>query len=1135
LRHFACLCALLSLCVAAGAQNVVPNPSFEEPGGWGTPSNHFPERATLDRTTAVDGAASLKLDGGGGEFFVDSHCQKRLDLQPGRTYAVQVAIRRTTNKGTVGLAVMEKPDQPAWRATHWFGDKGVRGTDRWQVFQGRFTLPDDTQSTALILYNINSGGVAWYDDISLTPVPGQDAPWLLRCRRVTAPPTLDGKLDEWQGADRAVDFMVAGTAAVCPAKSPYQAEVSLAYDDTNLYVAAALHEPPGHPRQTATQGLDSAVWGDDDLEVLLAPVAGRNDFCQFAINSAGALYDAYQPPDRPGGGDPSWNSGATVKTAPAADGWTVEMAIPLKNLPGINPDAGSLAASFCRNLPAVKQLASWPRLQPGDGFATTTNFQTVVCGGAPDETPRAVSLYRTARVEGLLVNADFAQTDEQGRPRFWTPEAGKLTQALQTGPYNAGARLSLVVLPAGAKATSAELAYQTAAGQELIEKAKLDGGPGGWQTAGFTLREGAQTLTRFSLAWAGGPLPAVAQLQTSGTRTFHWLQKQLFDFQMNGNLNVLPKDQAATYVLYPEVSLIRNQPSPVSLNSLQTFGETTGTTMAFRGPERNYQLVLDLPAGVELYSTGLMSRFFTRDAIGPQESPYGKDYRRTVVPLVRLSPCIQACLYLQTTLPAGEAKPLYYHLTWDGGTQPDEKLPVTIYEKPDVKAPRRFVASVYYWFWDEPSSPRSGTIFDDPRAAEFFAGLHGMGLNTFMINSLWGRDYYELPRLDQLLPLITKAGFTLAHHTGGMGYQTALARKDGAMAVTLDGKEDAGVCLSYRGAGYQTCVKTWGDLALHGIYWVDNDYEDFNYREDQVCFCPHCKDGFRAWLAANQPTLAYQDPQEFERRPGDFTDLHRAWWRYKNSLLAGWHDDVRAAMLKHMQAAGVTAPGFPKIGVTESMTQWDWQTLTGGPLDYISPMVYAYLQGYTEPAVEAMGKTCLRDRERTGVDRGKYIVTIAPAERTGEAVWPDKSMMYQVLEVAGSGAAGFKIWYEEVMNGGQYYWMSRALRMIQPVEDILLDGQFVKVPAETPNTRVHAFRHPTGTVLFVADYSVDKVELALSEPVAAPAVVMDLDRGEQLASLKPGATAFQLTIDEDRVRLLFVGTQAQWRKVAASR
>ena len=1135
MKNLACLCAVLFVCSVAWTQNLVPNPGFEEPGSWATASNHFPERASFDRTTAVEGACSLKLDGSGGEFFVDSLCQKRVDLQPGRTYAVQLAIRRTSNKGTVGLAVLEKPDQPAWRNMYWFGTTGSRGTDRWQVFQGRFTLPEDTKQTTLIIYNINSGGVAWYDDVAIVPVQGQDAPWLLRCRKVATPPVLAGKLDEWQAADRAVDFMVAGTAAVCPARSPYQAEVSVAYDDANLYVAAVLHEPPGHQRKTTAQGLDTPVWGDDDLEVMLAPVAGRNDFCQLAINSTGALYDAYQPPDRPGGGDTAWNSGAVIKTGTVADGWTVEMAIPLKNLPGLKPESGSFAADFCRNMPEVRQLSSWASLQPGDGFATTTNFQKVIFGGAADDTPRTISLYRTARVEGLLVNADFAQTDEQGRPRFWTQEQGRLTQALQTGPYNAGARLSLLVLPAGAKAASAELTYQAAAGKELVEKAELGGGSGGARAASFTLREGAKSLTRFSLAWTGASLPTVAQMQTSRTRTFHWLQKQIYDFEMNGNLSVLPKDQAATYVLYPEISLIRNQPSPVSFNSLQTFGETTGTSLAFRGPDHKYLLILDLPTGVEVYSTGLFSRFFARDPIGPQDSPYGKDYRRTIVPLPRLSPCNQACLYLNTALPPGQAKPAYYHLEWEGGKQPDEKLPVTVYDKPNVKSPKRFVASVYYWFWDAPGKAESGTIFDDPHAAEFFQGLHATGLNTFMINSMWGRDYYELPRLDKLLPVITKAGFTLAHHTGGMGNQAAQARKDGAMAVTLDGKQDSGVCLSYRGAGYQTCVKTWADLALHGIYWVDDDYEDFNYREDQVCFCQRCKDNFRAWLATNRPALAYQDPQEFEKRPGDFADLHKAWWAFKNGLLAGWHNDARAAMLKHMQDAGVAIPGFPKIGLTESMTQWDWKTLANGPLDYVSPMVYAYIQSYTEPAVESMGKTCLRDRENNGVDRSKYIVTIAPAERTGEAVWPDKSMMYQVLEVAGSGAAGFKIWYEEVMNGGQYYWMSRALRMIQPVEDILLDGQFVKLPTDTPNTRVHAFRHPTGTVLFVADYSADKVELSLSESVTAPSVVVDLDSGKQLASLKPGATSFKLTMDEDRVRLLFVGTKTQWDKVLARR
>jgi hypothetical protein len=55
--------------------------------------------------------------------------------------------------------------------------------------------------------------------------------------------------------------------------------------------------------------------------------------------------------------------------------------------------------------------------------------------------------------------------------------------------------------------------------------------------------------------------------------------------------------------------------------------------------------------------------------------------------------------------------------------------------------------------------------------------------------------------------------------------------------------------------------------------------------------------------------------------------------------------------------------------------------------------------------------------------------------------------------------------------------------------------------------RVDDVRALTGTVLFVADYSPDQVEVDLSEKVAAPSAVMDLDSGTQLASLKPGAGA----------------------------
>ena len=59
MKKLASLLVLVSLCSIAMSQNLVPNPSFEKQGGRATASNHFPERVTLDRTTAVDGACLL--------------------------------------------------------------------------------------------------------------------------------------------------------------------------------------------------------------------------------------------------------------------------------------------------------------------------------------------------------------------------------------------------------------------------------------------------------------------------------------------------------------------------------------------------------------------------------------------------------------------------------------------------------------------------------------------------------------------------------------------------------------------------------------------------------------------------------------------------------------------------------------------------------------------------------------------------------------------------------------------------------------------------------------------------------------------------------------------------------------------
>lgn len=1130
LKHL-CNTVVLGLMVTAvSGQNLMPNGSFEEQGSWATPGDHHPERATFDRATAADGAASLKLDGKGGKFFVDSHCTQAR-FSPGRSYAVRVAIRRTSTEGHINLSVLEKGQGPGWRSTFAFGTTGSKGKDRWEYFSGTFRLPADTRETLTIAYNVNSGGVVWFDDIEIREMQEGTEAFALACRRTKTAPKIDGGLDEWEKADQAVDFMLAGPVAVYPLNSGFQARVVLLYDDQNLYLGARLEEPPNYKRHTTAVGRDSAVYSDDALEVFLAPIPGKAEYYHLCVNASGAIYDAYKAADQSGVGDPSWNSDAVVRTASLPGGWNVEMAVPLSSVKGFQPANGAVCAvNFCRNSRGATTLTSWARLAPDRGFHTPEAFQKMVFSDRSEEKPKSVSHYRLLRGEGLLTNPDLSQRDESGSPLFWGWKEGRLVQQLETAPYPAGSRFTLAVV-GGDSPGRAELAYETTSGKVLVSTVNLETAGAGLKRATFAVAESAVSLKQFSLVCPQGRYPVCLQLGGATTRSFIYRQKALSEFFLQSNQNAIPPNSAASFAIHPEAGVVRGLPLPFLFNSIQTFGETTGTTLVYRGKNRNYHLILDLPKGIEIYSVGLYIRYFAGPkAEGPTQSPYGVDFQRIVVPYYALSPCGQLPLYLTTSLPPGQKKPGYYSLEWDGGKQAAEKFDIRVYEKPQVKAPKRFIAGVYLGTKDEPNVQR-GTIFEDPNARRILEDLHGLGLNTIIIDNVWQWRPEDLPATVDLISQIRQVGMELSVSVSGPSVFNSQTVKENGLAVTLEGQNGSSMCPSYRGPAYQYMIKTWGGVANYGIYWIDNDWEDWNYREHTICFCPRCKERFRQWLGKYRPAVEYRDPQEFEARPGDFPQVHQAWFDFKNSLIVEWHRDLRDELEKNMAARGVRLPGFPKLGITEACTQWDWKRLTETILDYSSPMLYAYLEGYAEPSVESMGKRALEYRQQVKVDRKKFVVTLAPGERTGEVVVPDKAMMYQILEVAGSGAAGFKIWYEMVTNGGQFYWMSRALRMIQPVEDILLDGEITEVRCDNPNARVRFFRHKQGTVLFAAEYGMEKAELKLSEMASSPCVVMDLDTGKQIASIKPGSGSFTIVLHENRVGLFFIGTKAQWKEV----
>ena len=106
-------------------------------------------------------------------------------------------------------------------------------------------------------------------------------------QRALGPIAVDGRLDEPTWAKAAPASPLRDLSG---APSDYAADIRLAYDDANLYVAARL--PAKTLRATLTQR-DSVIYRDDDFEVFIDPFARGRDYLELEINQLGTVWDLF--------------------------------------------------------------------------------------------------------------------------------------------------------------------------------------------------------------------------------------------------------------------------------------------------------------------------------------------------------------------------------------------------------------------------------------------------------------------------------------------------------------------------------------------------------------------------------------------------------------------------------------------------------------------------------------------------------------------------------------------------------------------------------------------------------------------------------------------------------------------------
>ena len=118
-------------------------------------------------------------------------------------------------------------------------------------------------------------------------------------------------------------------ASLASAKFPTEAKV--AWDDTNVYIGVTCFDPEARAVATRHTTHDSLVWEDNDVELFFAPAAFKGAEAHFAVNAAGAVYDALSI-GHGGNVDKSFDSGVVARARVLDDRWTLTMSIPFAAL-----------------------------------------------------------------------------------------------------------------------------------------------------------------------------------------------------------------------------------------------------------------------------------------------------------------------------------------------------------------------------------------------------------------------------------------------------------------------------------------------------------------------------------------------------------------------------------------------------------------------------------------------------------------------------------------------------------------------------------------------------------------------------------------------------------------------------------
>lgn len=518
---------------------------------------------------------------------------------------------------------------------------------------------------------------------------------------------------------------------------------------------------------------------------------------------------------------------------------------------------------------------------------------------------------------------------------------------------------------------------------------------------------------------------------------------------------------------------------------------------------KKVSIVVEAPTGIELMAPlGYNAKY---EEAAKQSIDGGKYIRYTVDNCFR-----KVTFFAKTDWEPGTKGKIYYYAKWDGGQQEKQEIPVVALKITQAPLPKKLITNMGWM---------SARVHG--RWPEFYETLKHVGINTVCSNSV---DTNNLDLVKKTTAIARENNMFYATNYSPFG---GFMRKDiennkDARAVSLYNKvSDKWLCPSNRGEVFQNEVERatrCGDAGV-SMLWLDCEF----WGGANYCFCPHCLSRFKEFMSSNYSEMKYFAPTEFMKNSEKYPAYAKAW----NEFIVLLGDEMYAAIadkLKTRLKESGMSSGPYQIGTYGAMPGKIYShfflldsLLKKGILNIAQPSAYT--------AGDALRVTDTIKAVRTLTGKSNIVSWLSAGYDINSECSPEE-FRYSILENFLNGAGGFTLYTWLGCDAADMKEMAEALRIVVPVEDIVVDGKVISgLTSSNKKVKICGLAKGSEKLILLSEYF-DSSDTPVSFSVTTDEAgkVVDMRTGKVIAELQKGENTIEAVIPaNDRALLLYLG------------